>query len=106
MDVRRHSSFSPETEFNRSIRIMRPGFFLDNYIGFVGSITVAVMARGLKKDSKLGVVVGLSLNIFIYCSKPRLRTQKTLAMSLPPCSRYAFPMGEVSSATNPSIEEP
>ncbi|OJA08102.1 NAD(P)-binding [Rhizopogon vesiculosus] len=37
--------------------IMRPGFFLDNFDnGFIGSITVAVMTRGLKKDSKLGVV--------------------------------------------------
>ncbi|KAG0707527.1 NAD(P)-binding protein [Suillus ampliporus] len=36
--------------------IMRPGFFLDNYNDFIGSITVAVMTRGLKNDSKLGVV--------------------------------------------------
>ncbi|KAG1719555.1 NAD(P)-binding protein [Suillus paluster] len=34
--------------------IMRPGFFLDNYTDFI--VTVAVMTRGLKKDSKLGVV--------------------------------------------------
>ncbi|KAH7927239.1 NAD(P)-binding protein [Leucogyrophana mollusca] len=36
--------------------IMRPGFFLDNYEGFIGSITVAVMRKGLKADTKLGVI--------------------------------------------------
>lgn len=36
--------------------ILRPGFFLDNYDDFIGSITVAVMTRGLKEDSKLGVI--------------------------------------------------
>ncbi|KAG1757109.1 NAD(P)-binding protein [Suillus lakei] len=36
--------------------IMRPGFFLDNYNDFIGSVTVAVMTRGLKEDSKLGVI--------------------------------------------------
>jgi hypothetical protein len=38
-------------------RIMRPGFFLDNFEGFIGSITVAVMANGLKPDITLGVIV-------------------------------------------------
>ncbi|KAF9225404.1 NAD(P)-binding protein [Gyrodon lividus] len=36
--------------------IMRPGFFLDNFEGFIGSITVAVMASGLKPDTTLGVI--------------------------------------------------
>ncbi|KIJ22130.1 hypothetical protein PAXINDRAFT_165397 [Paxillus involutus ATCC 200175] len=36
--------------------IMRPGFFLDNFEGFIGSITVAVMANGLKPDITLGVI--------------------------------------------------
>lgn len=36
--------------------ILRPGFFLDNYNDFIGSVTVAVMTRGLKEDSKLGVI--------------------------------------------------
>ncbi|KAH7886158.1 NAD(P)-binding protein [Phlebopus sp. FC_14] len=36
--------------------IMRPGFFLDNYEGFIGSITVAVLKSGLKADVSLGVV--------------------------------------------------
>ncbi|CCM00285.1 uncharacterized protein FIBRA_02315 [Fibroporia radiculosa] len=36
--------------------IMRPGFFLDNYEGFIGSITVAVMKCGLKPDSKVALI--------------------------------------------------
>lgn len=36
--------------------ILRPGFFLDNYNDFIGSVTVAVMTRGLKEDSQLGVI--------------------------------------------------
>jgi hypothetical protein len=36
--------------------ILRPGFFLDNYNDFIGSVAVAVMTRGLKEDSKLGVI--------------------------------------------------
>lgn len=36
--------------------ILRPGFFLDNYNNFIGSVTVAVMTCGLKEDSKLGVI--------------------------------------------------
>ncbi|KAH7916375.1 NAD(P)-binding protein [Hygrophoropsis aurantiaca] len=36
--------------------IMRPGFFLDNYEGFIGSITVAVMKQCLKPDTKLGTI--------------------------------------------------
>ncbi|EIW87063.1 NAD(P)-binding protein [Coniophora puteana RWD-64-598 SS2] len=36
--------------------IMRPGFFLENYEGFIGSITVAVMKNGLKKDTSLAVI--------------------------------------------------
>jgi nucleoside-diphosphate-sugar epimerase len=36
--------------------ILRPGFFLDNYNDFIGSITAAVMTRGLKEDTKLGVI--------------------------------------------------
>jgi len=76
---------------------MRPGFFLDNFDGFIGAITVAVMARGLKKDSKLGVIVSPSLSVYAYIAlKIKLRTRKTLAVSLLPCSRYAFLLGEIS----------
>lgn len=47
---------------NLGVRIMRPGFFLDNYDnGFIGTITAGVMTHGLKKDSKLGVAVSSPL---------------------------------------------
>lgn len=51
---------------------MRPGFFLDNYNDFIGSVTVAVMTHGLKEDSKLGVIVSLSC----ICLYPALNTTK------------------------------
>ncbi|KAG1793845.1 NAD(P)-binding protein [Suillus plorans] len=36
--------------------ILRPGFFLDNYDDFIGSIAVGVLTRGLKEDTKVGVI--------------------------------------------------
>ncbi|KAF9245744.1 NAD(P)-binding protein [Melanogaster broomeanus] len=44
------------TEKGLSWTIMHPGFFLDNFEGFMGAIAVALMANGLKPDTTLGVV--------------------------------------------------
>ncbi|KAF9016715.1 NAD(P)-binding protein [Hymenopellis radicata] len=36
--------------------ILRPGFFMENYIGLIGSITVAALRAGLAKDTKIFMV--------------------------------------------------
>ncbi|KIJ66338.1 hypothetical protein HYDPIDRAFT_109338 [Hydnomerulius pinastri MD-312] len=54
VSIERHIKGFPDR--GMSWIIMRPGFFLDNFEGFMGSITVAVFKSGLGPDSCLGVV--------------------------------------------------
>ncbi|KAF9245745.1 NAD(P)-binding protein [Melanogaster broomeanus] len=44
------------SEKGLSWTIMHPGFFLDNFDGLIGAITVAVVANGLKPDTTVGVI--------------------------------------------------
>lgn len=44
----------------RSFSIIRPGFFMENFDGFLGSIAVSGMRAGLSKDTTLNLVVSLS----------------------------------------------
>ena len=37
--------------------ILRPGFFMDNFDNFIGSIIAAVMKKGLNEDTTLGMIV-------------------------------------------------
>lgn len=39
--------------------ILRPGFFMQNYNGTIGSITVAVIKAGVKPTTTLALIVGL-----------------------------------------------
>jgi hypothetical protein len=39
------------------LRILRPGFFMENFDGFIGSIAVSVLKRGLGKETKIGLIV-------------------------------------------------
>lgn len=39
------------------LRILRPGFFMENFDGFLGSIAVALLHQGLGKDTTIAVVV-------------------------------------------------
>lgn len=38
-------------------RILRPGFFMENFNGFIGSITTAVLKAGLDADTTNGLIV-------------------------------------------------
>lgn len=38
---------------------VRPGFFMENFDGTIGSITTTVLRTGLKKDTKLQMIVRL-----------------------------------------------
>jgi hypothetical protein len=40
-------------------RILRPGFFMENYEGTIGSITVAVLKEGLKPSTTLQLIVSM-----------------------------------------------
>ena len=40
------------------IRILQPGFFLENFDGFVGSIGVAVLKNALKPETDIAFIVG------------------------------------------------
>jgi len=37
--------------------ILRPGFFMENFNGFIGSITTAVLKAGLDADTTNGLIV-------------------------------------------------
>lgn len=36
--------------------ILRPGFFLENFNDFIGSISASVMKKGLKPDTEVGFI--------------------------------------------------
>lgn len=38
-------------------RFLRPAFFMENFDGTIGSITATVLRTGLKKDTKLQLIV-------------------------------------------------
>ena len=38
-------------------RILRPGFFMENFDGFIGSITTAVLKAGLDASTTNGLIV-------------------------------------------------
>ena len=38
-------------------RILRPAFFMENFDGFLGSIAVSVMKKGMKEDATLALIV-------------------------------------------------
>jgi hypothetical protein len=42
-------------------RILQPGFFLENLDGFIGSIGVAVLKRGLKPETDVAFIVSMQL---------------------------------------------
>lgn len=44
----------------KSYSIIRPGFFMENFDGFLGAIAVSGMRAGLNKDTTLNLVVSLS----------------------------------------------
>lgn len=44
----------------KSNSIIRPGFFMENFDGFLGAIAVSGMRAGLNKDTTLNLVVSLS----------------------------------------------
>lgn len=50
-------------------RIIRPGFFMENFEGFMGSITYTVFREGLTDDTTLPLVVSASYT-------PNLRTRR------------------------------
>ena len=39
------------------IRILQPGFFLENFDGFIGSIGVAMLRDGLKPETDVAFIV-------------------------------------------------
>lgn len=43
--------------------ILRPGFFMENYDGFIGAITVSVLKSGLKPDTTVQLVVSLPYDV-------------------------------------------
>lgn len=57
-------------------RILRPGFFIENFDHFVGSIGHSVLKSGLKKDTSIGLIV---------CSFTR-HTSTLLLIGLTNCS--------------------
>jgi hypothetical protein len=36
---------------------LRPGFFMENFDDFIGSVAFAIMKKGLKEDSDLALIV-------------------------------------------------
>ena len=40
--------------------ILRPGFFLENFDGFIGSITASVLKKGLNPETEVGFIVSRS----------------------------------------------
>jgi hypothetical protein len=40
--------------------VLRPGFFLENFDGFIGSITASVLKKGLKPETEVGFIVSQS----------------------------------------------
>lgn len=42
---------------DREYRILRPGFFMENYEGLIGTITVGVLRAGLKPTTTVQLVV-------------------------------------------------
>lgn len=40
-------------------RIIRPGFFMENFLGTVGTVTAGVLYAGLRSDTKVQLVVSL-----------------------------------------------
>lgn len=55
MDVRDYSRMCDTV--NRCDRILRPGFFMENYGGTIGSIAVGVLKKGLKPTTTNQLVV-------------------------------------------------
>lgn len=43
----------------KSHSIIRPGFFMENFDGFLGAIAVSGMRAGLNRDTTLNLVVSL-----------------------------------------------
>lgn len=37
--------------------IVRPGFFMENFDGFMGSLAVAILSQGLRKETDIALVV-------------------------------------------------
>ena len=60
MDVcarKRLPSCSDVTAYTNLNRILRPAFFMENFDGAIGSITTTVLRIGLKKETKLQLIV-------------------------------------------------
>jgi hypothetical protein len=41
----------------RHYRLVRPGFFMENFDGFMGSLAVAILSQGLRKETDIALVV-------------------------------------------------
>lgn len=51
-----------------SSRILRPGFFMENFDGTIGKITAAVLRSGLRPNTQLQLVVRSHYYIFLINS--------------------------------------
>ena len=47
------------SEQRRDNRIIRPGFFMENFLGTIGTFAAGVLYAGLKTDTKVQLVVSL-----------------------------------------------
>ena len=48
------------SEQRRDYRIIRPGFFMENFLGTIGTFAAGVLYAGLKSDTKVQLVVSLT----------------------------------------------